>query len=64
MKLKNLFLAALGLFALSACTDTPDSPYDFPTGGGNSGTTEEGVYINASFKSDFGTFTPVETVGS
>ena len=64
MKLKNLFLAALGLFALSACTDTPDSPYDFPTGGGNSGTTEEGVYINASFKSDFGTFTPVETVGN
>ena len=64
MKLKNLFLAALGLFAIAACTDTPDSPYDFPTGGGNSGTTEEGVYINASFKSDFGTFTPVETVGS
>ena len=64
MKLKNLFLAALGLFAIAACTDTPDSPYDFPTGGGNSGTTEEGVYLNASFKSDFGTFTPVETVGS
>ena len=64
MKLKNLFLAALGLFAIAACTDTPDSPYDFPTGGGNSGTTEEGVYINASFKSDFGTFTPVETVGN
>ncbi len=64
MKLKNLFLAALGLFAIAACTDTPDSPYDFPTGGGNSGTTEEGVYINTSFKSDFGTFTPVETVGS
>jgi hypothetical protein len=65
MKIKSLFLAAMTLFAFSACTDTPDSPYQFPTGGGgnNGGTTEEGVYINASFKSDFGAFTPVETVG-
>lgn len=63
MKLKNLFLAAMALFAFTACTDTPDSPYDFPTGGGNGGTTEEGVYISETFTSDFGVFTPVETVG-
>ena len=63
MKLKNLFLAAMALFAFTACTDTPDSPYDFPTGGGNGGTTEEGVYISEKFTSDFGVFTPVETVG-
>ncbi len=64
MKLKNLFLSAMALFALAACTDTPDSPYDFPTEGGNGGTTEEGVYINETFASDFGVFTPVETVGN
>ena len=63
MKLKNLFLASMALFAFTACTDTPDSPYDFPTGGGNGGTTEEGVYISETFTSDFGVFTPVETVG-
>lgn len=64
MKLKNLFLAAMALFAFTACTDTPDAPYDFPTEGGNGGTTEEGVYINETFASDFGVFTPVETVGN
>ncbi len=58
MKLKNLFLAAMTLFAFTACTDTPDSPYDFPVNGG-----EEGVYINEKFASDFGVFTPIETVG-
>ena len=63
MKLKNLFLAAMTLFAFTACTDTPDSPYDFPVNGGNGGTTEEGVYINETFASDFGVFTPIETVG-
>lgn len=63
MKLKNLFLAAMTLFAFTACTDTPDSPYDFPVNGGNGGTTEEGVYINETFTSEFGVFTPVETVG-
>ena len=63
MKLKNLFLASMALFAFTACTDTPDAPYDFPTGGGNGGTTEEGVYISETFTSDFGVFTPVETVG-
>ena len=63
MKLKNLFLAAMTLFALAACTDTPDSPYDFPVNGGNGGTTEEGVYINETFASDFGVFSTAETVG-
>ena len=63
MKLKNLFLAAMTLFAFAACTETPDAPYDFPTGGGNGGTTEEGVYINETFKSDFGVFSTAETVG-
>ncbi len=63
MKLKNLFLASMALFAFTACTDTPDSPYDFPVNGGNGGTTEEGVYINETFTSEFGVFTPVETVG-
>lgn len=63
MKLKNLFLAAMTLFAFTACTDTPDSPYDFPTTGGNGGTTEEGVYINETFASDFGVFSTAETVG-
>ncbi|MBQ3243763.1 MAG: carbohydrate binding domain-containing protein [Bacteroidaceae bacterium] len=57
MKLKNLFLAAMTLFAFTACTDTPDSPYDFPVNGG------KGVYINETFASDFGVFTPIETVG-
>ncbi|MDO5460539.1 MAG: DUF6359 domain-containing protein [Bacteroidales bacterium] len=64
MKLKNLFLAAMTLFAFAACTETPDAPYDFPTGGGNGGTTEEGVYINEKFASDFGVFSTVETVGN
>ena len=63
MKLKNLFLAAMTLFAFTACTDIPDSPYDFPTTGGNGGTTEEGVYINETFASDFGVFSTAETVG-
>ena len=64
MKLKNLFLAAMTLFAFAACTDTPDSPYDFPTTGGNGGTTEEGVYINETFASGFGVFSTAETVGT
>ncbi len=63
MKLKNLFLAAMTLFAFTACTDTPDSPYDFPVNGGDGGATEEGVYINETFTSNFGVFTPIETVG-
>ena len=63
MKLKNLFMATMALLAFTACTDIPDSPYDFPTNEGGNGTTEEGVYINETFTSDFGVFTPVETVG-
>lgn len=65
MKLKKLFFATMALFALAACTETPDSPYEFPNGGGgnNGGTTEEGVYINETFKSDFGVFSTAETVG-
>ena len=65
MKLRNLLFAALGLFALAACTETPEPPYN-PGGnpGGNGGTTEEGVYINETFKSDFGVFSTEETVGN
>ena len=65
MKIKNLFLAAMTLFAFSACTFIPESPYDFPTGGGNEqgGATEEGVYINETFATEFGVFSTVETVG-
>ena len=65
MKLKKLFFAALGLFALAACTETPDSPYN-PGGnpGGNGGTTDEGVYINETFASTFGVFSTEETVGN
>lgn len=64
MKIKNLLFAAMAMFAFAACTDTPDSPYDFPTQGGNGGTTEEGVYINETFATSFGVFTPVQTVGN
>ena len=63
MKLKKLFLAALSVFAFAACTDTPDSPYDFPGTGGNGGTTQEGVYINETFATSFGVFTTQQTVG-
>ena len=70
MKIKNLFLAAMTLFAFSACTFIPESPYDFPLddstegGAANGGTTEEGVYINETFASSFGVFSTVETVGN
>ena len=67
MKLRNLFFAALGLFALAACNETPESPYNpgGDTPGGNGGnTTEEGVYINETFASSFGVFSTEETVGN
>lgn len=69
MKIKNLFLAAMTLFAFSACTFIPESPYDFPLddsteGGAANGGTEEGVYINETFASSFGVFSTVETVGN
>ena len=51
MKLKNLFLAAMTLFAFSACTETPDAPYDFPGGNNGGGTTVEGT--NLLSNSDF-----------
>ena len=65
MKLRNLFFAALGVFAFAACNDTPDSPYN-PGGntGGNGNTTEEGVYINETFAKDFGVFSTEETEGN
>ena len=64
MKISKLFFAAVALFTFSACVDTPEPPYDFPIGGENGGTTEEGVYINETFAKGFGVFTPVETVGN
>ena len=69
MKLKKLFFAALGLFALAACTETPDSPYN-PGGnpggnGGNSGTTTNGfAYINETFATSLGAFTTQQEVGN
>ena len=52
MKLKNLFIAAMALFSLAACTETPEAPYDFPGGGGNGGgETVEGT--NLLENSDF-----------
>ena len=65
MKLRNLFFAALSVFAFAACTETPESPYN-PGGntGGNGNGTPEGVYINETFASSFGVFSTEETVGS
>lgn len=54
MKIKNLFFAALSILMLAACTDTPDSPYDFPGTGGNDDPTEEGT--NLLVNSDFETW--------
>ena len=53
MKLKNLFIAAMAMFSIAACTETPDAPYDFPNGGENNGggTTVEGT--NLLENSDF-----------
>ena len=54
MKIKNLFFAALSILILAACTETPDSPYDFPGIGGNDNPTEEGT--NLLVNSDFETW--------
>lgn len=54
MKIKNLFFAALSILILAACTDTPDSPYDFPGIGSNDNPTEEGT--NLLVNSDFETW--------
>ena len=68
MKLKNLFLAAMTLFAFAACTETPDAPYDFPGTGGGSGsgnTTTNGYpYISETFSTSLGAFKTTETVGN
>ena len=64
MKIKNLLFAALGLFALAACNETPEPPYTPGGGNENGGTTQEGVYINETFASSFGVFSTEETVGS
>ena len=56
MKLRNLFFAALGVFAFAACSETPESPYNpgGNTGGGgdNNGTTITGENLlkNSSFE--------------
>ena len=64
MKLRNLFFAALGVFAFAACTETPEPPYTPGGGNENGGTTQEGVYINETFASTFGVFSTEETVGN
>ena len=64
MKIKNLLFAALGLFALTACNETPEPPYTPGGGNENGGTTQEGVYINETFASSFGVFSTEETVGN
>ena len=51
MKIKNLLFAALTMFAFAACTDIPDSPYDFPGTGGNDEPEVEGE--NLLENSDF-----------
>ncbi len=53
MKLRNLFFAALGLFALAACTETPEPPFNPGGNGGNdNGTTVTGDNLlkNSSFE--------------
>ena len=52
MKLRNLFFAALSVFALTACNDTPESPYNpgGGTGGGGSTVTGDNLLTNSSFE--------------
>ena len=51
MKIKNLFLAAMTLFAFNACTYVPESPYAFPGIGENDEPVVEGE--NLLENSDF-----------
>lgn len=51
MKIKNLFLAAMTLFAFNACTYVPESPYAFPGIGENDEPAVEGE--NLLENSDF-----------
>ena len=67
MKLRNLFFAAFGLFALAACNDTPESPYNpgGDTPGGNGGNTTNGfAYIDETFEKSLGAFTTQQEVGN
>ena len=65
MKLRNLFFAALGLFALAACTETPEAPYNPGGGNNNGGTPTNGfAYIDETFATSLGAFKTVETVGN
>ena len=65
MKLRNLFFAALGVFAFAACNDTPDSPYNPGGGNENGGTTTNGfAYINETFATSLGAFTTQQEVGN
>ena len=67
MKLRNLFFAALGMFALAACNETPESPYNPGGGNGNEngGTTTNGfAYINETFATSLGAFTTQQEVGN
>ena len=65
MKLRNLFFAALGMFALAACNETPESPYNPGGGNENGGTTTNGfAYINETFATSLGAFTTQQEVGN
>ena len=69
MKIKNLFFAAMALFAFMACTETPDAPYAFPgsgdgEGGGAGSSTKGNPYINETFSTGLGSFTTQQTVGN
>lgn len=69
MKLfKKLAIMAMAAFAFTACEDVP-APYNLPgEGSGNGteggGTTTEGVYIDETFATTFGSFTTQQTVGN
>ncbi|MBQ2126676.1 MAG: choice-of-anchor J domain-containing protein, partial [Bacteroidaceae bacterium] len=65
MKLRNLFFAALSVFAFAACNDTPESPYNPGGGNENGGTTANGfAYIDETFESSLGAFTTQQEVGN
>ena len=65
MKLRNLFFAALSVFAFAACTETPELPYKPGGGGGNGGTTTNGfAYINETFATNLGAFTTQQEIGN
>ena len=61
-KLKNLFIIAMAALAFNACEDVP-APYTLPGENTGGNTLPEGVYIDASFANNFGTFTTAETEG-